>query len=59
MITAETMVEVGTLPGYAPLLLLLPLIGFDLQVSGVQLATIAVLQTAAARRGPNHIMRCL
>lgn len=28
MITAETLVEVGALPGYAPLLLLLPLIGF-------------------------------
>ena len=28
MITAEALVEVGALPGYAPLLLLLPLLGF-------------------------------
>ncbi len=28
MITAETLVEAGALPGYAPLLLLLPLLGF-------------------------------
>ena len=49
MITAETLVEVGTLPSYAPLLLLLPLAGFAFTAAvGRRLGKLAHLVPLAA-----------
>lgn len=49
MITAETMTEIGSLPSYAPLMLLLPLIGFAVTAAvGRRLGKLAHLVPLAA-----------
>ena len=57
MITAETLVEAGALPGYAPLLLLLPLLGFAFTAAAMAsfretFASAAKSRTSSSMRPP-------